>query len=412
MNIFISYSHEDISWKERIIKQLKILEAAGFIKIFEDSQIEIGQDWSNIIEYFLKKANLALLLISSDFLKSKFIKNVEIPKILEGRKNGNIEVYPIILKDCTWKEFEWLSKIQVFPKNGEPLSGKNENEIDSNITQLIESIVKFKNYLYKSLYKENVQIAIKDSQSRNIQRRTFTIAIIGGIIGKMITYISIPLFELNQITDLFLKNDICSLKNINDLKKWAMEQKNIEIQANGKRDIYQGLLFPLFQMKEVKEIKFNSTSLFWGHASFRDSYGSEYISRKSFNYIQKSFFHGTKIDIINTTPDIDTLLRQYGSSLYEIINEYDKLFSKTSNKIRYGKKCYKDNYCIYVKIAVAIGFEFYKIVFLNSSLDDHIIKFDGRIRVYSLNEKQYKQAVNIFEKELLKADTYKNILNH
>nr|NIO84980.1 tetratricopeptide repeat protein [Candidatus Aminicenantes bacterium]NIQ70892.1 tetratricopeptide repeat protein [Candidatus Aminicenantes bacterium]NIT26941.1 tetratricopeptide repeat protein [Candidatus Aminicenantes bacterium] len=137
--IFISYSHKDKEWKDRLVTQLKELEMQGVCRIWDDSQIPPGEDWKKEIEMAMDTADGAVLMISEDFLASDFIIKHEVPLIL-SKKGDNFNVFPIIVKSCHWQKFKWLSDIQVFPPDGVPLIESSESEIKDNLTNLAKII--------------------------------------------------------------------------------------------------------------------------------------------------------------------------------------------------------------------------------------------------------------------------------
>jgi hypothetical protein len=144
-SIFISYSHKDEVWKDRLVGQLKVLELEGAISVWEDRQIETGSDWYGEIEQALNRASLAILLISSDFLTSNFIRSEEVPRLLERRGKEGMRLFPIIVRPCPWARVGWLSKIQVRPKNGKPLASMSDYEAEdtlANIAMEIEEMLK------------------------------------------------------------------------------------------------------------------------------------------------------------------------------------------------------------------------------------------------------------------------------
>ena len=121
--VFISYSHKDEAWKERLHTQLKVLERQNQLSIWEDRQIAAGADWYPAIETAINSADVAILLISADFLGSKFINGEEVPRLLARRKKEGLLVIPLILSPCAWQAIPWLASIQGKPKDNKPLSG-------------------------------------------------------------------------------------------------------------------------------------------------------------------------------------------------------------------------------------------------------------------------------------------------
>ncbi|MCP4353016.1 MAG: toll/interleukin-1 receptor domain-containing protein [Desulfobacterales bacterium] len=141
--LFISYSHQDEEWKDRLMKQLKVLEMEGYYELWDDRQIEVGADWLPEIENALNEACMAVMMISADFLISNFIRTKEIPRILERRKEEGLRVFPIIIKPCPWTKVQWLSSIQVRPKDGKPLASGSEYEIEAELADIAEKISEY-----------------------------------------------------------------------------------------------------------------------------------------------------------------------------------------------------------------------------------------------------------------------------
>lgn len=75
--IFISYSHKDEAWKETIVAALLRYIKSKNILIWEDRQIKAGAYWEEEINKAIDQANIAILLVSPDFLESSFILEKE-----------------------------------------------------------------------------------------------------------------------------------------------------------------------------------------------------------------------------------------------------------------------------------------------------------------------------------------------
>ncbi len=140
--VFISYSHEDEEWKDRLVTQLGVLQKAGLLAIWEDRKIGAGDDWHQEIEDALNAANIAILMVSANFLTSDFILNEEVPHLLECRQKEGVRIIPLIVKPCAWKSIKWLKPINARPKDGRPLSGGSDYQIDADLTALAEEIEK------------------------------------------------------------------------------------------------------------------------------------------------------------------------------------------------------------------------------------------------------------------------------
>ncbi len=139
--IFISYSHKDKEWREQLEKHLEILTSEEVLT-WSDQDIAAGDNWLEEIKNAMNEADVAILLISADFLTSRFIIEKEIPSILQKRQKEGIKVLPIIIKPCAWKKVGWLSSIQARPKDGKPLSAFKDDEFqrDSIFAAIVEEV--------------------------------------------------------------------------------------------------------------------------------------------------------------------------------------------------------------------------------------------------------------------------------
>lgn len=142
--IFISYSHKDEAWKDRLVTHLNVLQYQDSLEIWDDRRIEAGEDWFKEIEAALNASSIALLLISANFLTSKFITEKEVPLLLKRRAQEGLRLIPVILEPCAWQKVPWLVSIQARPKDGRPLSGGTPHQIDTDLTAItlgIDSIL-------------------------------------------------------------------------------------------------------------------------------------------------------------------------------------------------------------------------------------------------------------------------------
>ncbi len=118
LNIFISYAHEDEPFKDALITMLTGLQRRGVINAWHDRRIEEGDEWRASIEDATNRCDLALLLVSSDFLASRFIADHELPRLLQRREEQGLRVVPIIVRPCLWRNEPVLQDLQALPKDG------------------------------------------------------------------------------------------------------------------------------------------------------------------------------------------------------------------------------------------------------------------------------------------------------
>ena len=138
--VFISYSHMDEDWKDHLVSHLGVLQQEGLLELWDDRRIGAGEDWENEIEEAMAKASVAILLVSRHFLTSNFIIKKEVPRLMERREKEGMRIFPIIAKPCAWKQVEWLSRMNLRPKDGKALSGGNEHKIDTDLAAIAEEV--------------------------------------------------------------------------------------------------------------------------------------------------------------------------------------------------------------------------------------------------------------------------------
>jgi uncharacterized protein YjbI with pentapeptide repeats len=138
--IFISYSHKDEREKNKLLPHLGVLQREGLINLWSDDRIGAGADWEQEISEAMAQARVAILLISANFLNSDFILGKEVPTLLQRREREGLIVFPVITKACAWQEVEWLTRMNVRPKNGRPIWGAGSRRINEDLTAIAKEV--------------------------------------------------------------------------------------------------------------------------------------------------------------------------------------------------------------------------------------------------------------------------------
>lgn len=140
--VFISYSHKDEDHRNQLDAQLAILKRAGIVEIWHDRRLVAGDDFDHSIKQELEAADIILLLVSSDFLKSDYISDVEIARAMARHEAGEARVVPVILRPCPWQHAPF-AKLQALPKEGKAVTKwPNTDEAFLDIANGIERAAK------------------------------------------------------------------------------------------------------------------------------------------------------------------------------------------------------------------------------------------------------------------------------
>lgn len=141
--IFISYSQQDADFKDELLTMLKGLQRQGRIAAWHDRDIEAGSDWLPEIEQAIETCQVALLLISADFIASDFIHSKEMKRFLARKKTDNLLVLPIFLRDCLWEFEEGLKNLQGLNNPKQPLATFQHTERDKVWTDIAKKLIQF-----------------------------------------------------------------------------------------------------------------------------------------------------------------------------------------------------------------------------------------------------------------------------
>ena len=133
-SIFISYSHSDKEYLDRLLVHMSPLKKQGILDLWVDTHLRAGDKWKNEIEKALDRATAAILIISADFLASDFIIENELPPLLKSAEQKGTRIIPLIAKPCRFTRDPNLKHFQSINDPKEALilldSGGREKILD------------------------------------------------------------------------------------------------------------------------------------------------------------------------------------------------------------------------------------------------------------------------------------------
>ena len=139
--IFVSYSHKDQIWLERVQSAIKSMKLSGInIDLWSDKKIKTSQVWKEEIKNALESSYAAILLISTDFLASDFIVSEELPTLLGNAEQNKTKIINLIIKPSRIKHIENIGKYQAVNDLNKPLCKIPEYEQEEILVKLTEDI--------------------------------------------------------------------------------------------------------------------------------------------------------------------------------------------------------------------------------------------------------------------------------
>lgn len=150
--VFISYSHKDEVWKDRLLPQLKALEQAGRIAVWNDRKIDGGEKWYPEIKEAMERAAVAVCLISPDYLASDFCIKEEVPYLLDRCEKDGLVFLPLLVRQCAWKAFDWLKERQMLPRDGKTIAHDFKDDWDTPFGEVANYIFEIADDLHVKLF--------------------------------------------------------------------------------------------------------------------------------------------------------------------------------------------------------------------------------------------------------------------
>ncbi len=125
-------------WLDLLLRHLSALQHS--CSAWHDQEIKGGQRWRDEIYGAIASADMAVLLVSADFLASDFIVQEEMPRLLRRHSREQLHVYPIIVSACAWKAVPWIEGFQLRPSPPRPLESLRKPDVNKVLSEIVREI--------------------------------------------------------------------------------------------------------------------------------------------------------------------------------------------------------------------------------------------------------------------------------
>lgn len=141
IEVFCSYARNDEPLQQMLKTHLSSMQHRGLMLFWHDRQILPGIDWAQEIDEHLNRASLILLLLSADFLASRYCYGVEVKHALRRHAAGEARVIPIVLRAVEWQD-EPIAALQALPNNARAItSWSNQDEAFADVAAGIRRVL-------------------------------------------------------------------------------------------------------------------------------------------------------------------------------------------------------------------------------------------------------------------------------
>lgn len=164
--LFISYSHKDRAFLEQFWIHLKPLETNYGLQRWDDSRIQPGDIWLEEIEGALERAQVALLLVSPNFLASEFIQRKELPSLFDAAKKDGLKILWLPIRPCSWNRYPQIKQYQSVGSVNPTLAEMDEVERDREMVTITDHI----HDLFERIHREQVE-ALQAAEAKALAER-------------------------------------------------------------------------------------------------------------------------------------------------------------------------------------------------------------------------------------------------
>lgn len=143
LRLFYSYSAKDERLQDELDTHLKILEQQNLILPWHEHCILPGDDIADAMDDQLNRADIALLLISADFLASKYCQQSELQRLMDRHAQGDVWIIPIVVRTADWQSTP-LGQLKCLPTDGKAVTLWGDRDaawfnVETGIKKAIES---------------------------------------------------------------------------------------------------------------------------------------------------------------------------------------------------------------------------------------------------------------------------------
>lgn len=138
--VFIGYSNCDSTYFEELLVHLKPLERVGALSKWSEQDIRPGESRQDAVEAALRRARVAVLLLSPDFLASDFLYGHVLEPLEAKAKQGKAQILWVLLRHCSYKDTVLAPRKPALPLS--PLADMPKYKRDEAWVKLTDEINK------------------------------------------------------------------------------------------------------------------------------------------------------------------------------------------------------------------------------------------------------------------------------
>lgn len=160
LKAFISYSHDDMRFKNSLLKHLESINKLFNIDFWHDGEINAGGHINDDVIYALNISDIIILLISENYISSNFCYNIEMERAFQRERNNECIIVPVLLKNTSLNEAMPFYNLKTLPTDRKPITSfrpydKGYADVTEQLTKLIRTFLDNKTSLNQKGKKNN-----------------------------------------------------------------------------------------------------------------------------------------------------------------------------------------------------------------------------------------------------------------
>ena len=135
-----SGSDRDRPLVDEVLLHLRSLERLAGVDVWTDERVRGGDKVPDVILAAIDEADLAVLLVSPDFLTAALLQEAVLPRLLDRQRARTLRVVPVLLRACLLDLHPWLSGLNPLPRGGKEIASLDERARDSVLDELTREV--------------------------------------------------------------------------------------------------------------------------------------------------------------------------------------------------------------------------------------------------------------------------------
>lgn len=141
VELFLVWAQRDRLLAQELVKHLQGLVQEKLVRLVSESQIEPGAELQERLMEMIRRADLALFLISADFLASELLEGPVMAEALRRHERGDLRLIPVVLRTVDWQHLP-LARLRPLPSNMLPVvKWRSRDEAWYDIVESIRAIL-------------------------------------------------------------------------------------------------------------------------------------------------------------------------------------------------------------------------------------------------------------------------------